>query len=1639
MADPESSFSAHAGQVRFPRSAADLTSISQCPACFSPLSRGVCLSCGLDLNHPAAMELAATSASVAALLGDRREIIGRIRFETARAIEQARVAKLAAEEAQTAAAFAAYEKTLADAAAAAPTTVAASVVDFSLYIPAAQPDVVRPAASTASEPSSVTTPIPVVRRLRGSSIQVLLLIAGVSLVSLAAVLFIIYAFVNFGIEWRSAIIASVTVATFTVASLLRRRGYTATAEGIGVFAVVLVYLDAYAVRANNLFGSDGSDPQVYWGVTLLGSALGFILWHRLSALRVASVAGFAAVAPGAALLLYGLAAPLDQPLRLFLSFAAMAIAGLLHPLAARGGRGETSASAGVPERSIVLGIAAVGMLVALGSAFLIDTSFWGATLAVAGVAVIGAAHALVALTPGSVELRVVTGFGRGFAAVGAVAAGSALAATLLHQPQPDFAMIVPPVAAVVVALGLDTLWRRLGSAAARGIAGVATIGALVVAAAAVVIPLLFAAWLSLFTVSEATSRSWGRAAGDPLSAPVIESSSAVVAVAIMAVLAIGFSAASRTLGRRLVALVAIAGTAALLAVPLLGVALAIVAGWFAIGAIALALVILSASRWQFGPGLRVTLTAAAVTGTGFGYLASWASVDTWLAGSFVTIALVLSARLALPPESTAPRAALLGASTLLGIIAAIALAHQVTLDLPGTAEYANSVRFVDILVVGLLALGSVAHRIRLTPTDRRTIFWIGYPVAVVTSIAAWLVGDTATLVLPEFGTSLVVSAVLLVALVLWVVLRDNAQLRGERMAASVALAPVGFLVVDAFARLTELPGFADISSVTSALLVAAGALVVSILRPSGTPRWTREIGIALVVTPALFIAVVWPHNQTWLVLILGGVTMLLTAISTDGLFGSDSGRKHFGWLALALGTTGLWWRLATGTVDDVEAYVLPVAGALLSIAVLVWRTQRGRTLLEGGAAAPAIALGGLLVAVLPIAAAGATGTLVRAIVIACVSAALLLGGSLVRGGTRAQPYLDAAATAGTLGLLTVTIGRIALSIPLTDGRVDAWLGGAGAVLFAAAAGQAFRRDSIRLRLIVAQSLAGTAIATALVVQLVTLTTVSVIVSDLSRLRVLGWAIAFAVVAIAALTVNRGPLRPTVGWISVGAVGLLVFSSLLERTLTIVEASGLLVVLALASSAVALAVTLLNGSTVPRQQREIGLATLGLLSLVLLAGERADDAWALLEIAAIGALLVSISPDGLFGATSPRKHIGWLALSLAFGGMWWRLAGSDVRDVEPYVLPLAGALLVIALLVWRFRSPQSDGADAPPVIALGALLIAILPLGLAGATGPIARPIAVGLASAALLILGSVVVGPLRLRPYLNAAAAAGAVGVLVVAIGRVWFIAAEAGTPDASLDAWLGATLAVLIAAAFGQARPRDAEAGSQRSAVAQALGIAGLTVVLIFEATTFDNSTVGFTRALVTVLVFCIVHVVAVAVDVTPFTRLVAWTAFGLAAITAGFGLGSSALDEIEYASVPLAIALIAGGMLHLRRDPSARSWPHLGPGLLVLLAPSLLSAIDDRPIWRVAAIAIVAIAMTVVGLVMRSQATFVIGALVTVIHTVTTLWPQLSELYELHSWLVWIAIGTIGGTLLIVLAARFEKSLNTARSTLRRVGELR
>src|SRR5690606_27191637 len=132
------------------------------------------------------------------------------------------------------------------------------------------------------------------------------------------------------------------------------------------------------------------------------------------------------------------------------------------------------------------------------------------------------------------------------------------------------------------------------------------------------------------------------------------------------------------------------------------------------------------------------------------------------------------------------------------------------------------------------------------------------------------------------------------------------------------------------------------------------------------------------------------------------------------------------------------------------------------------------------------------------------------------------------------------------------------------------------------------------------------------------------------------------------------------------------------------------------------------------------------------------------------------------------------------------------------------------------------------------------------TGSLTRAIVIASISAALLLVGSLaiadrtrvhegaVVGEMpgdtrtgiRWQPWLDSAALAGALGVIVTAIGR----GVTASHSTWSGDAWLGAALLVLIVAGTGQVNSARANAGSLRAGSSQALAIIPLTAVIAAE-----------------------------------------------------------------------------------------------------------------------------------------------------------------------------------------------------------------
>jgi len=1084
-------------------------------------------------------------------------------------------------------------------------------------------------------------------------VQVILLIVGVSLLAVGAIFFLVYAFITFGLVWRSVIIAAVTIASFVGASLLRRRKLFATAEAIAALAVVFVYLDAFAIRANDLFDSARSDALIYWGVALLVAAVGFAVWHRLSALRLPSVVAFISFAPALALLVGGLTNALDDDVRIYAALLALAVGALVHPLA----QGKAV------ERTISLVLGAVGLVGAgIVAVFLQESYDWAPLLGLGLVAVVAGAHVALLLRLGTSRP-----FAVAFACLGAVAAASAFAAVALRMDEPAFTASVPLIAAAAVALVLELIARRTSSpvaiAAAWSAAGVAGIALAAVAGSLLVRALIIAV---------AGADRWSSPGGlavpiRPADAPAL---GALVAVLLLAAAAWAISGVLRS--RRLVLVSAALGVL-VLAVPLAGQLWLAVLAWLVLAAAAVALLIVGERR-NWGAGIRGALVATGVVSLALSYSSSWASIDTWWYGSVGAVLLLVVVRAA---SGRVPvRATLLAVATVLAFVAIGSEAwHTNERFQDGSGAGVDSLHAVLFLAILLVVLAALLSR-ALSSAETRVLAWAGLATSLVTAGISWVIGAIGfpgALVLPEFATSVVLGALLIGAMLLWVLRRREAFLP-EQLVMSVALAPVAAWLLDSVANLTALPPFtASLAPIAAALLVAAVSLAVP------GKRWARDVGVGVVAVPAVTAAVLAHPDSTWLILVLAGAVALVLAVSRDGLFAS---------------------------------------------------------------------------------------------------------------------------------------------------------------------------------------------------------------------------------------------------------------------------------------------------------------------------------------------------------ASARKRLGWVALALAFAGLAWSLADREVRDLEPYVLPLTGALLLVALGAWRAHRTS----PAPAFIALGALLVSIVPLGAVSATGPVERTIIVAAVSAALLLVGTFLRGSL----YLDVAAAAGGVGVVVAGFARPVALAVSGVTDDTALDLWLAASVALLLIAAVGQSRLT----GNARGIIAQSVVVAALVLGVLIEVPVLRDDAHGTARALISVVVLAGIYVAGMLLERAPFTRVVAWIALALAAVVGIAGSVVGAIDPFEWATGIIALALLIVGAVVLERYPDAGSWPWLAPGLLVLLVPSLLATFVDQPVWRLVSLGLACVAAILLGALRKLQAPLLIGTVVVLVHAIRTFSPQLVAVYQLTEWWVW---AVVGGALIIFVAVTFERRMRDLKSVGSRIAALR
>ena len=962
-----------AGTMRFPRSPADLRSTTTCPACFAALRGTTCGTCGLDLTHPATADLAALSTRIAEDLDARADLVGRIRRETA---ERAAAAPVRAAPDPTATASA-------------PTSPPAHA-----SAPASSP---VPAPATAA---------PAVKRR--SSIQIALVVVGISLLAVFAVFGLVYAFVTYGEPVRMLIIGAGTLATLAAAAVLSRRGLTATAEGIAALGTIVLVLDAWALQLNDPVGLGALPERGYWGVALLVVGLIAAGWSRWGRLASPAVAAAALLPIGAGLATAELAAQLSGPLpgqtwgslATFLgALAAVGSAGLSAAVVSRN-RPATRRAAHVVARSWGALAAAVALV---GLVDLLPAERYAPLLG--GIALGGLAVAHLASLSREARAAPDRRSALDTLTAAALGGGSALAVlvgalvTTLRIDQDRATVSIPLLTAVVIALVGEQWWRR---SRAPGVWRTGFASGTITASTAAVVAAALSGLVAASALAEAATAGI-RVLPTSVSGVVATAEPPVLAALGALALSAGLLAASwASLGRlrsRARALGPALAVVIVLAVPLAGpwwLVMVLLALLSVGGVLALRAGLHAASAVDRG-ALAAALTPLIIGSAFAAFAIGWAVQRGWMLGLAVALLAILLARTTTTARWARGLALGVAASLVLGVSGAVGTElARAGLDW-GAPTVAVLVAAVLLLAI---ALG------RLEPVER---FAAGGVALASALLALALDLDV------ELPFVAAVAALLGALAVLGV--------RGHRFEQWAAGIAVPLVVARGGIALAELQGLTDLAvplALAPLVVVAAVALAIG-GRPAADARLRLAIDVSIGAVAVALLALTFldlsgsTPPAAALALLVTALVAALVATSADGLVGSASPRRHLGWLAVGLATAALWTLLLDEEITRLEAFVLPVAGALLIIAALIARAGRGTA-----AGVAVVVSAALAVALLPLAAASGVDAPWRLIVVGAMGAVLALLPLTI--GAR----LDTAFRGLALGTVIVGLASVAL-------------------------------------------------------------------------------------------------------------------------------------------------------------------------------------------------------------------------------------------------------------------------------------------------------------------------------------------------------------------------------------------------------------------------------------------------------------------------------------------------------------------------------------------------------------------------------------------------------------------------------------
>ncbi|MEE2043683.1 hypothetical protein Q7689_09800, partial [Nocardiopsis tropica] len=142
-------------------------------------------------------------------------------------------------------------------------------------------------------------------------------------------------------------------------------------------------------------------------------------------------------------------------------------------------------------------------------------------------------------------------------------------------------------------------------------------------------------------------------------------------------------------------------------------------------------------------------------------------------------------------------------------------------------------------------------------------------------------------------------------------------------------------------------------------------------------------------------------------------------------------------------------------------------------------------------------------------------------------------------------------------------------------------------------------------------------------------------------------------------------------------------------------------------------------------------------------------------------------------------------------------------------------------------------------------------------------------------------------------------------------------------------------------------------------------------------------------------------------------------------------------YTARPAFAGLVIGGEWRRRAPAPPSSWAAYGGGLALLFLPTVVLVLTgDGMAWRVPAVLVLGVAVTVWGLAGRLRAPLALGGLVLVATSARAFGPPLWDLARLAP--NWVPFAVVG-LLLLAVGARYEASLARLRSLGRLVSGMR